>query len=215
MKNNEKKDDTIKIILLGASGVGKTNLINVFLGLEFNEYTESNSASSFEQSINYKNKTYIYYIWDTAGQEKYRAVNKIFVRGAKIVLIVYAIDNRNSFNEVDYWINMVKESLPDGKYIMALVANKIDLYEKQVVIDEEGENAAKKYGIEFITTSALTGADLFKNFINRLIINYIESTEEKGEGNKKKKKDNFKINNNNNNGDNNNNNQSLNKKACC
>ena len=150
MKNNEKKDDTIKIILLGASGVGKTNLINVFLGLEFNEYTESNSASSFEQSINYKDKTYIYYIWDTAGQEKYRAVNKIFVRGAKIVLIVYAIDNRNSFNEVDYWINMVKESLPDGKYIMALVANKIDLYEKQVVIDEEGENAAKKYGIEFI-----------------------------------------------------------------
>ena len=215
MKNNEKKDDTIKIILLGASGVGKTNLINVFLGLEFNEYTESNSASSFEQSINYKDKTYIYYIWDTAGQEKYRAVNKIFIRGAKIVLIVYAIDNRNSFNEVDYWINMVKESLPDGKYIMALVANKIDLYEKQVVIDEEGENAAKKYGIEFITASALTGADLFKNFINKLIINYIESTEEKVEGNKKKKKDNFKINNNNNNGTNNNNNQNLNKKACC
>ena len=140
----------IKIILLGESGVGKTNLINVFLNYGFQEKAECNLASfCFEGEYNYKNKSYTYTIWDTAGQEKYRAINKIIIRGSKIILIVYSIISRQSFNEVDFWINYVKENLGDDKYIMALVANKSDLYEKQIVDDEEGESIAKKYGIDF------------------------------------------------------------------
>ena len=172
--NENKNEDGIKIIILGQSGVGKTNLINVFIGAEFQEYSETTTVSCIEGKITYQNKSYTYNLWDTAGQEQYRSINKLFLRNAKIILIVYSIDNRNSFNEINYWINSVKENLGDDKYIMALVANKSDLYEKQIVDDEEGEEVAKKYGIEFLTTSALTSPDSFKDFVNKLIINYIE-----------------------------------------
>ena len=148
------------------------------MGRKFEDYSETNNASSFEDEITYKNKQYIYYIWDTAGQEKFRSVNKIFIRNSKIILFVYSIDNRNSFNEIDFWMNQVKEILGNDKHIiMALIANKSDLYETQIVMDDEGENAAKEYGIQFLTTSALTSADSFILFVKKLIIDYIEMTE--------------------------------------
>ena len=91
------------------------------------------------------------------------------VRGSNIILIVYSKINRESFNEVDFWINYVKENVGDDKYIMALVANKNDLYEYDEVKYEEGQEVAKKYGIEFLTTSALKEGKLFKEFLNELI----------------------------------------------
>ena len=173
-KTNEI-EDSIKIILLGESGVGKTNLINVFFGFGFDKNTETTLSSyCYDGEFQHKNKTYSYSIWDTAGQEKFRAINKMFIRDAKIIFIVYSIDNKYSFDEVDFWVNFVKENLGTQKYIMALVANKCDLYEDQMVMDDEGQNAANKYGIEFITTSALTNIITFKNFVYELLARYIE-----------------------------------------
>ena len=173
---SDSDDNSIKIILLGESGVGKTNLINVFIGREFNQHSEATSMSyNFEGEINYKKKPYKYFIWDTCGMEKYRSINKMFIRDSKIILIVYSIDNRKSFNEVKFWINYTKENLKGGKYIMALVANKSDLYEEnQMVMDEEGEEVAKKYSIDFLTTSAKTSSKSFQDFVNKLIAIYIE-----------------------------------------
>ena len=146
----------IKIILLGESGVGKTNLINVICNLDFQINPGSTSAAFCrEREYKYKNNSYIYTLLDTAGQEKYRSVNKFMVRGSNIILIVYSKISKESFNEVDFWINYVKENVGDDKYIMALVANKNDLYEYDEVKYEEGQEVAKKYGIEFLTTSAL------------------------------------------------------------
>jgi small GTP-binding protein len=173
-KTNEI-EDSIKIILLGESGVGKTNLINVFFGFGFDKNTETTLSSyCYDGEFQHKNKTYSYSIWDTAGQEKFRAINKMFIRDAKIIFIVYSIDNKYSFDEVDFWVNFVKENLGTQKYIMALVANKCDLYEDQMVMDDEGQNAANKYGIEFITTSAFTNIITFKNFVYELLNRYIE-----------------------------------------
>ena len=187
---------SIKVILLGESGVGKTNLINAFCNLEFQKYSDSTSVSICnEVKYNHKNNTYTILIWDTAGQEKFRSINKFVIRDSKIVIIVYSIDNRNSFQEVDFWINYTKENLGNDNYIMALVANKIDLFEDQVVPDEEGEEAAKKYGIEFIVTSALTNKKRFQYFVNKLIADYIEKymTNTKKPSGKENK--NIKINN--------------------
>ena len=165
----------IKIILLGDTGVGKTNLIYAFLNSGFQDYPGSTLASySFEGDYIYKNNTYKYNIWDTVGQEQYRSINKMFIRGSKIILIVYSIDNKKSFNEVNYWINYVKENVGDDKYIMALVANKSDLDEYEKVKYEEGLEVAKKYEIEFLTTSALNERKIFKEFVNKLIEIYIE-----------------------------------------
>ena len=194
---------------MGESGVGKTNLIYAFLNYGFQENPGCTLASfAFEAKYNYKNKFYTYTIWDTAGQEQYRSINKILIRDSKIILIVYSIDNKNTFNEIDFWINSVKENLGDDKYIMGLVANKSDLYLNQQVKDEEGKEAAQKYGIDFLTTSALTDAESFKEFLHKLLEDYIKIVDvdqnEKGKG----KKNNIKINNDNKNDD-------LNKKKCC
>ena len=97
------------------------------------------------------------------------------VRGSNIILIVYSKISRESFNEVEFWINFVKENVGDDKYIMALVANKNDLYEYDEVKYEEGKEVAKKYGIEFLTTSALKEGKLFQEFLNELIKIYIEN----------------------------------------
>ena len=187
---------SIKVILLGESGVGKTNLINAFCNLEFQKYSDSTSVSICnEVKYNYKNNTYTILIWDTAGQEKFRSINKFVIRDSKIVIIVYSIDNRNSFQEVDFWINYTKENLGNDNYIMALVANKIDLFEDQVVPDEEGEEAAKKYGIEFIVTSALTNKKRFQYFVNKLIADYIEKYMTNTKKSSGKENKNIKINN--------------------
>jgi len=165
----------IKITLLGETGVGKTNLINAICDLEFQTNSGGTSGSyCMESEYKYKNNSYIYSIWDTAGQERYRSVNKFIIRGSKIILIVYSIDNKKSFNEVNYWINYVKENVGDDKYIMALVANKSDLDEYEKVKYEEGLEVAKKYEIEFLTTSALNERKIFKEFVNKLIKIYIE-----------------------------------------
>ena len=187
---------SIKVILLGESGVGKTNLINAFCNLEFQKYSETTSASICnEVKYNYKNNSYTILIWDTAGQEKFRAINKFVIRDSKIVLIVYAIDNLNTFKEIDFWINYTKENLGNDNYIMALVANKIDLFEDQAVTDEEGEEAAKKYGIEFFVTSALTNKKRFQYFLNKLIADYIEKYMDNTKKPKDKGNKNIKINN--------------------
>ena len=181
---------------MGESGVGKTNLINAFCDLEFQKFSDSTSASICnEVKYNYKNNNYTILVWDTAGQEKFRSINKFVIRDSKIILIVYSIDNRNSFQALDFWINYTKENLGNDNYIMALVANKIDLFEDQVVPDEEGEEAAKKYGIDFIVTSALTNRKRFQYFVNKLIAGYIEKymINVKKENDKGKK--NIKINN--------------------
>ena len=165
----------IKIILLGETSVGKTNLINAYCNFEFNKNPESTQISScIEKDYKYEKETYTCTLWDTAGQERYRAINKFIIRGSKIILIVYSIDNKKSFNEVNFWINYVKENVGDDKYIMALVANKSDLYDSQEVEKEEGQEAAKNYGIEFLSTSALNDRKRFQEFVNELIEKYIE-----------------------------------------
>ena len=200
-ENNVKKD--IKIILLGETGVGKTNLINAFFGLKFQDQIDSTLASYCnEGKFNYNNESYNYAIWDTAGQEKFRAISKLFIRDAQIILIVYSIINRKTFEQVNFWLNLVKENLENNTYILGLVANKIDLYEHQIVMDEEGKKIAKENNIDFLITSALKSPETFRKFVNKLLIKYIEK-----EGQKMGNNDSIKIN-----GDIKN---KTNKKQCC
>ena len=181
----------IKIILLGDSGVGKTNLINVLFDNNFEVNNNStHNCYYFEGEINYNNKNYMYNVWDTAGQEQYRSLNRLFVKYAKIVICVYAIDFKESFKSMEFWINYVKETLGEGNYILGLIGNKSDLFEKQEVLDEEGEEFAKKNNMKFKITSALTDSKGFKNYVNELINEYLELY---GENEDNTKNDSFKV----------------------
>ena len=104
-----------KVILIGESGVGKTCIIVRFISDEFNETISTTGASYASKFITFEeyNKTVQYQIWDTAGQEKYRGLTKIFYKDARIVILVYDVTRRATFEEIkNYWYNQIKENSP-------------------------------------------------------------------------------------------------------
>ncbi len=169
------EDKAIKVILLGEAGVGKTNLIRIAIGKEFDPSTSSTLSSSYcDAQIEVDKKQYRYFLWDTAGQETYRSLNQLFIKDSKIILIVFAINARESFNQVDFWYKYVKDLLGESGYIVALIGNKSDLYEADdVVKDDEIEAKAKEFGIKYKVTSALTDAVGFRDFLNGILEDYI------------------------------------------
>ncbi len=156
---------SIKVVLLGESAVGKTSIITRFVENKFKQDTMSSLSANFvSKKIEIGNNKFIKFdIWDTAGQEKYRALAKIFYQDSKIVILVYDITNKNSFNELkNYWYEKVKEN-SSSDVIFAIAGNKCDLYEKEEVEKTEGEKFAKEIRAIFHETSALNS-----NGINEL-----------------------------------------------
>jgi small GTP-binding protein len=188
-------DKAIKIILLGEAGVGKTNLIRVAIGKEFDPNAQSTLTSSYcESQIEVNNKKYRYFLWDTAGQETYRSLNKLFIKDSKIVLIVFAINDKESYNQVDYWLKSVKELLGNEGYIVGLVGNKSDLYEEEAVKPQEIESKAKEMKVKFKVTSAYTDSKGFKSFLDEILQQYINQFNPE-EYTGKKRKNSLKIDN--------------------
>ena len=104
-------------------------------------------------------------IWDTAGQEKYRALTKIFYKDAGVAILVYDITRKESFDEIkDYWYNQIKECAPKN-IVIGIAANKCDLYDNEQVSEDEARNFANEIGAVFKLTSASTNQgieELFK-----------------------------------------------------
>ena len=101
--SEENNDRAIKVILLGEAGVGKTNLIRRVMGLDFDKNLTSTVISSYcENDIVIEKLKYSYQIWDTAGQEKFHSLNKLFIKNSKIVIVIFAINNKESFNKINF-----------------------------------------------------------------------------------------------------------------
>ena len=160
----------IKIILLGESGVGKTNLINAYFGNDFKSdvLTTANPSQSHDK-IEIKNNICYIDVWDTMGHEQYRSVTKSFIKGSHIIIFVYDITDKKSFKELEYWVNKVNEEIDNNKIIKGLAANKIDLFEKGQVSKNEGEDYGKKIGAYFCETSAKEDRKGFKKFVIKLV----------------------------------------------
>ena len=183
----------IKIILIGEPGTGKTCLINVATGNQFNENSESTLLSTYvTKKMVINDKEYDLNLWDTAGQEKYRAMTKIFTKNSKIVVFVYAINNKNTFEEMkSYWIKTIKETLGDDP-ILGIAGNKSDLYLEEAVPEEEAREFANKLGIKFKLVSAKNDPNSFVNFLQELVEEFLQTKGLSGKNgvnlNKNKKK---------------------------
>ena len=179
--SEETADRGIKVILLGEAGVGKTNLIRVAMGKPFEKEENSTISSTFfENEVVLNNKKYSYCLWDTAGQEIYRSLNKIFIKESKIIIIVFAINDENSFNQIDFWVDYSKKILGNDGYIFALVANKSDLFLKQEVSDEKIKQKAEELNIKLKITSAAEDKTGFLDFLQELLTDYITKYSPKG-----------------------------------
>lgn len=160
--DNESYDFIFKIVLLGDSGVGKSNLVFRFTKNEFNKDSKSTIGVEFAtKTVQIEdNKLVKAQIWDTAGQERYRSIASSYYRGAVGALLVYDVTDRNSFNHVPMWLKEVEENAEKDCLIM-LVGNKMDLNDQRTVFVRDGRSFARKNGLAFIETSALdaTGVD--------------------------------------------------------
>ena len=189
--------ETVKVVLLGEAGVGKTCIISQFISGVFDPDTISSLSAQFiSKTIEFKdiNKTIKFDIWDTAGQEKFRALAKIFYKDAKVICLVYDITSHKSFEALkEFWYEQQTKLNVDGDPIYAVVANKNDLYESQQVNEEEAKEFAKSINAIYQSTSAKSNsgiATLFDNIGHRFFdpnfnTNEIES-KEKQEYEKKK-----------------------------
>ncbi len=152
--------DKVKIILVGESSVGKTSIITQYLYKKFSpdEIKSTTSCDKWEKEIKLENDKIIKCeIWDTAGQEKFRAVNKIFMKNTKIAILVYDTTNKETFVQLKYWYNTTNEINTNFDVIFGIVANKSDLFELRQVTINEGKDFAKNYcnNSLFFETSAL------------------------------------------------------------
>ncbi len=145
-----------KVVLLGESGVGKTSIINQFTTSEFQEDQISTTGASFSSktfSFEETGKNLSFEIWDTAGQEKYRSLSKMFYKDAGVAILVYDITSKESFDQIkNYWVIQLREYGPKN-IIIAVAGNKSDLDNEQV--DEESvRNYAKENNFLYKRTSA-------------------------------------------------------------
>ena len=142
MSNSEIKE--LKCILVGESGTGKTSLINSLLDSPFNpEKTPTLSPTYSSKTVKIRDKLYKVNIWDTAGQEKYRALTKVFIKDSKLVFLVYDITDRESFEKLNYWYITIIDALGEN-VVIGFIANKQDLYRDEKVRQEEIEKYANE-----------------------------------------------------------------------
>ena len=155
-------DLTLKILIVGDSCVGKTNFVNKFLGKDFNDnYMSTAGLDLKNRNIVLKNKKVRIQIWDTAGQEKYKAITRNLFLKVMGTIIIYDITNKNTYNNLQNWINLIKEEC--GKHMRILiVGNKSDLDSQREVSKEDAINYAKHEKAQYIETSSKTGENVLK-----------------------------------------------------
>ena len=160
MENEKKKCYMVKIIIVGNSNVGKTNIVTRYVKGEFsNEYMITIGMDFLTCNLELDNKIFKLRLWDTAGSEKFRSVTRGYYSNTCYALIVYDITDDSSFNSVKQWIEDV-QSFANKDTNLVLVGNKVDLNNKRKISKEEGQNLATEYGMDFYESSALTGENI-------------------------------------------------------
>lgn len=162
---NQKIDYVFKVVLIGDSAVGKSQLLNRFARNEFTLDSKATIGVEFQtRTIVVDHKTIKAQIWDTAGQERYRAVTSAYYRGAVGAMLVYDITKRQTFDHVARWLEELR-SHADNNIVIMLVGNKTDLGTLRAVTTEDAKEFAEKEGLFFLETSALEATNVESAFL--------------------------------------------------
>ena len=169
-------DLSFKIIIIGDSGVGKSCLTMKAVKNYFeNYYSPTVGFEFFTFNVKLKDTKIRLQIWDTCGQEVYRSLIRGFYRNSSLAILVYSIDDENTFKNLELWLNEIKsQGNPDVKIF--LIGNKVDLEEKRIISYDEGNKFSKDNGLNlFLETSAKTGFNAQKLFVEAANILYEEN----------------------------------------
>ena len=173
-----EEENKYKVVFVGSSGVGKTNIIGRLLGKDFIEDTKSNHGGLFHiKTLEIEGNSFITEIWELDGDKKYRSLSKFFIKGTKGAFVVYDIKDKNSFNDIDEWMKILRYN-EDIEIPIIIIGNKEDEYEEEQITYEQGELKAKEYGAYFTVTSAKDNVrginEAFEFLMKRVLKNELE-----------------------------------------
>ncbi|KAJ3441913.1 ras-related protein rab11 [Anaeramoeba flamelloides] len=179
---DEEYDFLYKIVLIGDSGVGKTNLLSRYCRNEFDLQSKSTIGVEFAtKTLQIDGKIIKAQIWDTAGQERYRAITSAYYRGAVGAILVFDITKYSTFENCERWLNELREHSSEDIKIM-LVGNKVDLKHLRAVALEKSTTFSEEHGISLLETSALDSTNVEKAYadlLNDIYRNTIKTTKNK------------------------------------
>lgn len=175
-KNQDlKNEEQIKVVLLGNMGVGKTAILQRLDEKPFQEFIITTFNSSYIiKKMNINGKKVELEVWDTAGQEQYKALSKLYIKNAKIAVLVYDITRKDTLTDLDYWFNFIDEDL-GTRITLGLAGNKADLFTEEQVSKEDGKEYAEKWGAVFSLLSAKNDKAGIEEFFENLAKKYLES----------------------------------------
>ncbi|VFQ64424.1 unnamed protein product [Cuscuta campestris] len=160
----DEYDYLFKLVLIGDSGVGKSNLLSRFTRNEFNLESKSTIGVEFAtKSLTVDGKVIKAQIWDTAGQERYRAITSAYYRGAVGALLVYDVTRHTTFENVSRWLKELRDHT-DPNIVVMLIGNKSDLRHLVAVPTQEGTEFSEKESLYFMETSALESTNVESAF---------------------------------------------------
>ena len=174
-KHDLKNEQQIKVVLLGNMGVGKTAILQRLNEKPFKELILTTFSPSFVlKEMNINGTKVELEVWDTAGQEQYKALSKLYIKNAKIAVLVYDITRKDTLTDLDFWFNFIDEGL-GTRITLGLAGNKADLFTDEEVSEEDGKERAEKWGAIFSLLSAKNDKVGIDNFFENLVKKYLES----------------------------------------
>ena len=159
------EDIVYKVLLLGDSSVGKTCFLLRYCDKSFQDAHLSTIGLDYRlKTMTLKSgKNIKLQIWDTAGQDRFRAITKNYYKGSHGIILIYDVTNVQTFENVKQWVSQIREEA-SANVIIYIAGNKIDMEEERKVNKEEGEKLAEELGFPFVETSAKSGININETF---------------------------------------------------
>ena len=182
------EDSVYKVLLLGDSTVGKTCFLMQYTDKSFQEAHMSTIGLDYRlKNLQLKNgKNIKLQIWDTAGQDRFRAITKNYYKGAHGILLIYDVTSLQTYENVKNWITQIREEA-SPHIVIYIIGNKIDMVEERKIKTEEGKQLANEFHLQFFETSAKTGQNVnetFDSLVNKIDDVYTKLDEVGNGGNK-------------------------------
>ena len=177
MNNNDYtiRLKSIRAVFLGLDGVGKTSILEKYLGIEnINDPYSTILSNDYSKKIKFDDLDYTVRIIDTPGRERFINVLRVYIRNARIIFLVFDMTRKESFLHLDKLLEMISENINNNKVMFVLIGNKSDLLDKFEIKEKDAKKFAEILNAKFFLSSAKNSAISLKEFIDGVFQDYIK-----------------------------------------
>ena len=177
MNNNDYtiRLKSIRAVFLGLDGVGKTSILEKYLGIEnINDPYSTILSNDYSKKIKFDDLDYTVRIIDTPGRERFINVLRVYIRNARIIFLVFDMTRKESFLHLDRLLEMISENINNNKVMFVLIGNKADLLDKFEIKEKDAKKFAEILNAKFFLSSAKNSAISLNEFIDGVFQDYIK-----------------------------------------